>query len=85
MPAVSQSQQRLMGAALGGASFPLAKKIRNQMTTKQMRDFASTTRKNLPNRIRPVRAQSNSAAARSFSRTPRTSIGALYSRRGSKL
>lgn len=84
MPARSQAQQHLMGAALHGASFPLARKIRNQMTSKQMRDFASTTTKNLPKRIKPTK-QSNAAAARSMSRSPRTSMGSLFGRRGNRL
>ena len=49
MPAVSKSQQRLMGAAEHGATFPLAKKLRKSMTPQQLHDFASTRGK-LPKR-----------------------------------
>jgi Protein of unknwon function (DUF3008) len=44
MPAKSQAQRNLMGAALaakrGGKSFPLAQKIAGQMSEKQLSDFA---------------------------------------------
>ena len=42
MPAKSKSQQRLMAAALHGASFPKAQDVRASMTTKQLREFATT-------------------------------------------
>ena len=48
MPSVSTSQQRLMGAAEHGASFPLAKKIRASMSHAQMHDFASGSMKGKP-------------------------------------
>jgi hypothetical protein len=44
MPSKSQSQRRLMGAALaakrGKKSFPEAEKIAGQMSEKQLEDFA---------------------------------------------
>ncbi len=40
MPSKSRAQQRLMGAAEHGASFPMARKIRASMTHQQMHDFA---------------------------------------------
>ena len=44
MPSKSQSQRRLMGAALsakrGKKSFPEAEKISRQMSEKQLEDFA---------------------------------------------
>jgi hypothetical protein len=42
MPTRSKPFQRLAGAALGGATFPKAKKLRQTMTTTQLQDFAST-------------------------------------------
>ena len=46
MPSKSQSQRRLMGAALaakrGKSSFPEAQKIAGQMTEDQLKDFASS-------------------------------------------
>lgn len=78
MPAVSKSQQRLFGAVVGGAKFPLAKKIRSQMTSKQVRDFAATKRTNLPDRIKVAKPVSPKRAAQSFLRAPRASVGQLY-------
>lgn len=78
MPSTSQAQQRLFGAVQGGAKFPLAKKIRAQMTSKQIRDFASTTRKNLPNRIKPAKVATPKAASTQFLRSPRTTMARLY-------
>lgn len=44
MPSKSAKQQRLFGAALnakrGGKAFPAAKKIANQMSENQLKDFA---------------------------------------------
>lgn len=84
MPATSKSQQRLFGAVQGGATFPLAKKIRSQMTSKQVHDFASTKRVNLPDRIKPVKPSSPNRAAKSFLKAPRQSMGQMYSGRRSK-
>jgi hypothetical protein len=53
VPSVSQSQQHLMGAAYGGATFPAAKALRSSMTMKQLSDFASTPTKNLPVKVKP--------------------------------
>lgn len=51
MPAVSQAQQRLMGAAEHGAQFPAAQKIRKSMTHEQMHDFASGREKGKPEHV----------------------------------
>lgn len=52
MPSRSKSQQKLMGAALGGAKFPAAKKIRASMSSSQIEDFAATKRKGLPEHVK---------------------------------
>lgn len=52
MPAVSKSQQRLMGAAEHGATFPLAKKLRKSMTPQQLHDFASGSEKSKPTHVK---------------------------------
>ncbi len=78
MPAKSKSQQRLFGAVEGGATFPMANKIRHQMTSKQVRDFASTKRVNLPDRIKPVKPISPHRAATEFVKSPRMSLGKVY-------
>ena len=41
MPAKSKAQQRLMGAAEHGATFPMAQKVRASMTKGSLSDFAS--------------------------------------------
>lgn len=41
MPSKSKAQQRLMGAAAHGATFPLARKIRDTMTPQTLQDFAT--------------------------------------------
>jgi uncharacterized protein DUF3008 len=48
MPAVSQAQQRFMGAEL--ARKRAGKKTKTGMSAKQLSDFASTKRKGLPSR-----------------------------------
>lgn len=48
MPARSKSQQRMMGADLARAR--AGKKTRTGMTESQLEDFASTSRKGLPER-----------------------------------
>lgn len=63
MPAASQSQQRLFGAALHGATFPKARKLRQQMTPAKLREFASTPRTGLPNRAANVRTLANRLTA----------------------
>ena len=50
-PARSKAQQRLMGAALGGANFPAARAIRKSMTTEQIKDFASGSEKGKPQHV----------------------------------
>ena len=42
MPAKSPEQQHLMAAALHGADFPMARKVRSTMSHEQMRAFAMT-------------------------------------------
>lgn len=56
MPAVSRAQQRLMGAAEHGASFPLAQKVRASMTLSQLHDFASGSMKGKPAHVKKGRA-----------------------------
>ena len=41
MPAKSKAQQRLMAAAEHGATFPMARKVRESMTKGALSDFAS--------------------------------------------
>jgi hypothetical protein len=48
MPAKSKPQQRLMAAALHGASFPLAKKVRSSMTISQLADYATVKKPSRP-------------------------------------
>ena len=48
MPSVSRAQQRLMGAAEHGATFPLARQVRASMTMQQMHDFAKGSMKGKP-------------------------------------
>jgi len=57
MPAVSKTQQRLMGMALeakrtGKAASSEVRKVAKSMTAKQLKDFAATKTKNLPARVR---------------------------------
>lgn len=51
MPAVSKAQQRLMGAAEHGATFPAAEKIRASMSHQQMHDFAAGSEKGKPDHV----------------------------------
>jgi len=53
MPSKSKAQQRFMGADLERARE--GKKTRTGMTESQLKDFASTKRKGLPNRVKPKR------------------------------
>jgi hypothetical protein len=78
MPAVSKSQQRLFAAAEHGATFPLARKIRAQLSRKQMHDFASTKRQNLPDRIRSPKPKVPKAAAKQFLHASKVPMGRLY-------
>jgi hypothetical protein len=52
MPAKSKSQQRLMAAAEHGAAFPLAKKLRSEMTHGQLHDFAVGSMTNKPEHVK---------------------------------
>ena len=52
MPAVSKAQQRLMGAAEHGATFPMAQKLRSSMTMSQLHDFAVGSEKGKPEHVR---------------------------------
>lgn len=54
MPAVSQAQQRFMGAEYARAK--AGKKTRTGMKASKLREFASTKRKGLPARVRNVRS-----------------------------
>lgn len=56
MPAVSKSQQRLMGAAEHGASFPMAKKLRKTMTMGQLHDFAVGSEQGKPQHVKKAKA-----------------------------
>lgn len=51
MPAQSKAQQRLMGAALGGAQFAAAKKIRQSMPASTIKDFARGSMKGKPTHV----------------------------------
>jgi len=55
MPAVSKAQQRLMGAAEHGADFPMARKLRQSMTLKQLHDFASGSEQGKPTHVTKTR------------------------------
>lgn len=63
MPAVSQAQQHLMGAAEHGASFPMAQKIRGSMSRAQMHDFASGPEKGKPAHVGTRHGHGGSLAA----------------------
>ncbi len=52
MPSKSKSEQRLFGAALGGAQFPAAQQIRESMSLGQMRDFARGPMTGKPERVK---------------------------------
>jgi len=56
VPSRSKSQQRLFGAAYGGATFPEAQRLRDTMTTQQLKDFASTPQSFLPEHVSKPRA-----------------------------
>lgn len=63
MPAVSKAQQRLMGAAEHGATFPMAKKLRKSMTHQQLHDFASGSEKGKPQHVKKQNHFGQRAAA----------------------
>jgi hypothetical protein len=52
MPSVSKAQQRLMGAAEHGATFPMAQKLRASMSHQQLHDFASGPMKGKPAHVK---------------------------------
>ncbi len=52
MPSKSKAEQHVMAAALHGARFPMAEKIRGSMTLKQMSDYAKTPTKKLPAHVK---------------------------------
>ena len=52
MPAESQAQQRLMGAAYGGSPTPAARRIRESLSDAELRAYASGSRRALPARVR---------------------------------
>jgi hypothetical protein len=52
VPAVSKAQQRLMGAAEHGATFPKAQQLRKTMTLGQLHDFASGSMKGKPGHVK---------------------------------
>jgi hypothetical protein len=51
MPSKSKAQQRLFGAAEHGASFPMAKALRQSLTHQQLHDFASGSMKGKPTHV----------------------------------
>jgi len=51
-PAKSKAQRRLMAAALHGARFAKAKKVRKSMTDAQLEEFASGSEKGKPRHVR---------------------------------
>ncbi len=51
MPAKSKAQQRLMGAAEHGATFPMAKKVRGSMSMSQLHDFAVGSMRGKPTHV----------------------------------
>lgn len=71
MPARSKAQQRLMGAAEHGASFPLADKIRSSMTHDQMHAFAVGPMKGKPAHVKAPRVETKIAKPRVAAEKPR--------------
>lgn len=55
MPSRSRSQQRLMGAAYARAKAGHPRSGDPQMSVSQLKDFASTSTKGLPDRVRPAK------------------------------
>lgn len=55
MPATSKAQQRLMQAAEHGADFPMARKIRQSMSHRQMHDFAVGSEKGKPEHVKKAK------------------------------
>lgn len=52
MPSSTEKQRRTMAAALHGADFPLAKKLRRMMTSTQLHEFASSVTKHSVHRTK---------------------------------
>lgn len=52
MPSRSKAEQHAMAAAEHGAQFPLARKLRANLTMGQLHDFASTKTKSLPQHVK---------------------------------
>jgi hypothetical protein len=50
-PAKSKSQARLFAAAEHGADFPAAKKLRESLPKEKLREFATGSRKDLPEHV----------------------------------
>jgi hypothetical protein len=50
MPSTTEKQRRTMAAALHGADFPLARKLRRSMSTDQLRDFSKSVTKHAVHR-----------------------------------
>jgi len=59
MPATSKAQQRVMAAAAHGASFTKAQDVRQSMSLKQLKEFAETPTKKLPERKPDVKDKSD--------------------------
>lgn len=78
MPAKSASQQHLFAAALAGAHFPKAQQLRSRMSKTQLRDFAGTKTRNLPDKIRSIRTRAPRGVTRGFLKDPPTIVGRLY-------
>lgn len=55
MPAKSKAQANLFRAAEHGATFAMAKKLRNSMTMGQLHDYAKTPSKSLPRHVKHAR------------------------------
>lgn len=68
MPSVSKKQQHLFQAAEHGASFPMAKKVREGMSHEQMHDFAVGSEKGKPEHVKHGRSATSKHAP--FGRKP---------------
>jgi hypothetical protein len=51
VPSKSKAQQRLMGAAEHGATFPMAARLRETMTHQQLHDYASGSEQGKPEHV----------------------------------
>jgi hypothetical protein len=70
-----------MGAALGGATFPAARQVRQSMTIAQLHDFASGPEKGKPAHVAPKPAKAASHAGQH----PHRNLGAyLHDPKGRK-